>query len=34
MTTTATGRAAEQLAADYLGREGFEILDRNWRNRW
>jgi len=34
MTTTATGHAAEQLAADYLAARGYEILSRNWRNRW
>lgn len=28
------GRAAETLAADYLAGRGFEVLDRNWRNRW
>jgi putative endonuclease len=33
-STTATGRAAEQLAADYLAARGFTVLDRNWRNRW
>ena len=33
-TTTATGRAAEQLAAEFLQARGFSILDRNWRNRW
>lgn len=33
-TTTATGRAAEQLAADYLQDCDFTIVDRNWRNRW
>ena len=31
---TSTGRAAEQHAADHLERQGFEIIDRNWRNRW
>jgi putative endonuclease len=34
MSTTSTGRAAETLAADYLVRQGFTLLDRNWRNRW
>jgi putative endonuclease len=33
-TTTATGRAAEELAATHLAAAGFTILDRNWRNRW
>ena len=27
----ALGRRGEQLAADYLERLGFRILDRNWR---
>jgi putative endonuclease len=27
------GEAGEQLAADYLEGEGYEILDRNWRWR-
>ena len=31
---TSTGRAAEQIAAEYLERLGYRILDRNWRNRW
>jgi putative endonuclease len=34
MSTTSTGRAAEQQAADYLAGQGYTILDRNWRNRW
>ena len=34
MSTTSTGRAAEQLAADYLMSRGYTILERNWRNRW
>ena len=25
------GREGEQAAADYLGRAGFRVLDRNWR---
>ena len=29
-----TGRQAEQVAADYLEDNGFEILAKNWRNRW
>ena len=28
------GAAGEQLAADHLTRRGFQILDRNYRNRW
>lgn len=27
------GAQGEQIAVDYLEREGFEILDRNWRYR-
>ena len=34
MSTTDTGRAAEGKAADYLVREGYALLDRNWRNRF
>jgi putative endonuclease len=34
MSTTSTGRAAEQQAADYLAAHGYAVLDRNWRNRW
>ena len=34
MSTTARGRAAEQQAADYLERQGYQVLGRNWRNRW
>ena len=34
MSTTSTGRAAEAVAAEYLVRRGFALLDRNWRNRW
>lgn len=34
MTTTSTGRAAEQAAAEYLQRRGYEILEHNWRTRW
>jgi uncharacterized protein (TIGR00252 family) len=33
-STTARGRAAEDLAAAYLEVRGFTMLDRNWRNRW
>ncbi|WP_238357789.1 YraN family protein [Cohnella zeiphila] len=29
----ATGRAAEEAAARYLGENGFRILERNWRCR-
>jgi putative endonuclease len=34
MSTTSTGRAAETHAAHYLEVQGYQILDRNWRNRW
>ena len=32
--STETGRAAEEAAAKYLEKLEFEILARNWRNRW
>lgn len=28
------GQRAETLAAAYLEERGFQIIDRNWRNRW
>ncbi len=28
------GRLGERLAADHLARQGFEILERNYRTRW
>lgn len=34
MSTTSTGRSAEDAAADYLNAKGYKILDRNWRTRW
>ncbi len=34
MSTVEVGRAAEQLAADYLESAGYGIISRNWRNRW
>ena len=34
MSTVEVGRAAEQLAADYLEAAGYQIINRNWRNRW
>ncbi len=34
MTTVEIGRAAEQQAADYLANHGFNVVGRNWRNRW
>jgi putative endonuclease len=34
VSTVSVGRAAEQQAADYLAAQGYEIVGRNWRNRW
>jgi len=34
MTTTSTGRTAEDAAAEYLRTKKFEILSQNWRTRW
>lgn len=34
MSTTSTGRAAEDAAAEYLKQYGYKILDQNWRTRW
>jgi len=34
LAPTVVGRAAEQLAAEYLQARGITVLDRNWRNRW
>lgn len=28
------GRLGEDLAADYLQKQGYEILSRNWGNKW
>jgi putative endonuclease len=28
------GRLGERLAAEHLGRRGFEIVERNYRTRW
>lgn len=33
MTNYAHGHTAEEAAAQYLERHGYEILDRNWRTR-
>ncbi len=33
MQTTQIGNRAEQAAAEYLDRAGYEIIDRNWRRR-
>lgn len=34
MSTTSTGRRAEHAAAAYLVRQGYQIIDQNWRTRW
>ncbi len=34
MTTFDTGRQAEAAAAEYLKRQGFAIVEQNWRTRW
>ncbi|HEX3082382.1 MAG TPA: YraN family protein [Candidatus Saccharimonadia bacterium] len=34
MITTVAGRLAETKAAAFLENQGFEIIGRNWRNRW
>lgn len=34
MTTFANGREAEQAAADYISKQGFRIIARNWRTPW
>lgn len=34
MSTTSTGRAAEDAAAEYLQAKGYKILEKNWRTRW
>jgi putative endonuclease len=34
MSTVETGRTAEQRAADYLASSGYDVVGRNWRNRW
>jgi putative endonuclease len=33
MSSTSTGRTAEATAAEHLERQGYSILDRNWRTR-
>jgi putative endonuclease len=32
--STERGQAAETEAANHLVRQGYRILERNWRNRW
>lgn len=34
MTTFATGRQAEAVAAEYLENKGYRILEQNYRTRW
>jgi len=34
MNTTAVGRRAEAVAADFLRYKGCEIVSQNWRTRW
>ncbi len=32
--STQAGRTAEDAAAQYLSKLGYEVLDQNWRTRW
>lgn len=32
--STKIGQEAEKQAAKYLQKQGFKIIDRNWRTRW
>ena len=34
MSTTERGRVAEKLAANYLEQRGYQVVERNWRNRF
>ena len=34
MTTFATGRQAEAVAAEYLRGHGFKVVEQNYRTRW
>lgn len=34
MNTTAAGRAAEAVAAEFLAAKGCTVLAQNWRTRW
>ncbi len=34
MTTFDTGRRAETVGATYLGRNGYQVLQQNWRTRY
>ena len=32
--STSAGRQAEEVAAEWLMNQGYEIVDRNWRTKW
>lgn len=34
MSSVSTGKLAEDIAAQYLEKIGFKIVDRNWKNRY
>ena len=34
MNTTDIGNTGEQLAAEELARQGYEIIERNWKTKW
>lgn len=34
MNTTESGRSAEARVVKYLKKNGWKVLDQNWRNRW
>src|SRR3989344_7469003 len=34
MTSHSTGKLAEDAAAEYLKKNGYKVLDQNWRTRW
>ncbi len=34
MSTTETGRRAEQIVADFLAAKGCTVVAQNWRTRW
>lgn len=34
MSTTQTGRVAEESAKIYLQQKGYKIISQNWRTRW
>ena len=34
MSSTSTGRAAEDAAAKFLKNKGYKIREQNWRTRW